>query len=101
VASLAQVGPGRVADLATAVAAVDRVAIRAQAHAFKSSAGMLGARRLAELLQRLEHAAQTATPDTLGDLLAAIRREYPISEAALQAVVDVQSQARAMSHARA
>jgi CheY-like chemotaxis protein len=76
-----EVAPGRMADLERAVELGDTAAIRAAAHAYKSAAATLRARRLAEALARVELAGEHGGVDVARSLLAEVRSAH---EAALR-----------------
>lgn len=100
ISSFRQVGPGRLTDLATAVAAGDRAGVRSLTHSFKSTAGMLGAARLAKGLETLEQTAALSAPDVLADLLALVRVEYAQADRALLERAESLTHVRDTRHAR-
>ena len=61
--------------IGTAVAAGNAAEVARLAHAFKSSAGQLGATRLAEFLKEIEAAAEQEPAGDLGAVFAKVRRE--------------------------
>jgi HPt (histidine-containing phosphotransfer) domain-containing protein len=65
----------RAADIESAIAAGDDATLRAQAHAIKGSAAMLGARALADAASRLEHTGiQPDARPQLAQILACATR---------------------------
>jgi HPt (histidine-containing phosphotransfer) domain-containing protein len=66
---------GRLDALAMATTAGNPEDIAKAAHAFKSSAGSIGARGLAAVLEELEHAGRAGAVDTARRQFARARRE--------------------------
>jgi HPt (histidine-containing phosphotransfer) domain-containing protein len=67
--------PGRMADLETALRQQDGSAIRMAAHVFKSAAATIRAETLAQLLGRIEAAAESGDLDGATELLPRVRAE--------------------------
>ncbi|MCU0627020.1 MAG: Hpt domain-containing protein, partial [Gemmatimonadaceae bacterium] len=86
---LAGTMPERLARIATALETGDRTTVRTEAHALKSSTGMLGAQRLSAALRELEHAAPAAPPATLAALIGVVRSEATRAIEALQGVAGI------------
>jgi HPt (histidine-containing phosphotransfer) domain-containing protein len=82
--------PSRMEAVVTALESGDAEAIRLAAHAFKSAAGTVEARRLFELLRQLEAAGREERVGDAGQLFERVRQEY-------DSVRDYLSHARAAS----
>jgi HPt (histidine-containing phosphotransfer) domain-containing protein len=68
--------PGRIALLKAAVNAKNLKSLNSEAHSLKSSCGNLGAHRMAELCQALEHSISPDAIDELTRLLRDLDGEY-------------------------
>jgi HPt (histidine-containing phosphotransfer) domain-containing protein len=73
IAAFVEDAPGRFAAIETAVCSGDVEAIRATAHAYKSSAATMYACQLADLLQSTELAGKRGDADKARDLLPRVR----------------------------
>jgi HPt (histidine-containing phosphotransfer) domain-containing protein len=71
--------PGRVNEIAGALASGDLEAARRGAHSLKPSAGQLGATRLSDVCQRLEDAATGGDVTSAGALLPDLRAELALA----------------------
>jgi len=79
----------RLAALSAAVAALDRAALRQEAHSLKGSSSNLGAVSVAALCVELEGRAEEASVDELNALWAALETANRVAVQALQREVDV------------
>ena len=79
--------PTRMETLEGAMAAADARQIEATAHAFKSAAGAIGARRLAELLTTIEFAGRNQEPAQALQEMAQLQTEYGVVMSYLSAAV--------------
>lgn len=68
--------PGRMETLEAAIVAGDSREIEATAHAFKSAAGAIGAKRLAEVLTTIEFAGRNREPEQALNEISLLRTEY-------------------------
>jgi PAS domain S-box-containing protein len=71
-----QDAPRRMEELERAVAAGDADRVQKGAHPFKSAAGMIGARRLAELLKQIESMGRDKEVDRAREMLRPVLDEY-------------------------
>jgi two-component system, sensor histidine kinase and response regulator len=78
VAMFAQTAPERVEALVAALEAGDADGIARAAHAFKSAAGTIGARALAQLLAEIEQAARESRVEVALGSLARLRDEVKV-----------------------
>ncbi len=84
--------PGRLAELSRAVESAEAERIERTAHAFKSAAGVIAARRAAEALRAMELAAKAGKVEEARSLFPAARKEV---EAALEYLREALRQASA------
>jgi HPt (histidine-containing phosphotransfer) domain-containing protein len=78
--------PARAAQLAGQLASDDLAGFARLAHALRSSAAALGARRLAEVLERAERSARAQNRAEAEAALADLQRALPETLAALEAL---------------
>lgn len=71
-----QDAPVHLTSITEALNAKDADAVARAAHALKSAAANMGAKRLQELLSRLEHAGRTGSLDDAAVLAGEIQHEY-------------------------
>jgi HPt (histidine-containing phosphotransfer) domain-containing protein len=71
-----QDAPGRMQALGRAAATADTSALEASAHAFKSAARTIMARRLADLLQELEDAGERGDTEKGVSLMPVVEEAY-------------------------
>ncbi len=81
--------PGRMEDISAAVSAGRGEGIRQAAHAYKSAAGTIMARKLAELLQAMEDAGREGDAEAAERLLGQVRHEHQAVLAQLKGTVAV------------
>jgi CheY-like chemotaxis protein/HPt (histidine-containing phosphotransfer) domain-containing protein len=86
VRALLETMPARLEELRRAAHADDREAVRSLSHSLKSTTRMLGARRLALLLQRLEQTSQQATRDALLSLVEEVGAHFATVQSPLAAL---------------
>lgn len=87
-------GTERMAQLGTAVARHDYLAVQNVAHAMKSSSALLGVLTLADLLQRTENAARADT-SKVAPLAALADEEYRRAAQVIGTLLDTPEQASA------
>ncbi|MBR9975788.1 MAG: response regulator [Bacteroidetes bacterium] len=85
---LEQQSPALITGLTEALHANDVVVVRRNAHTLKGSALNLGARRMAEVCQHIEQAAEEEALDRVKELLPSLRQVYDQSLIALRATLD-------------
>lgn len=71
--------PARIGRAQKAAVIGDLVGVGSALHSLKSSAGQLGARRLAELCERGEMIAKSGADDRLADIVAEAARELDVA----------------------
>jgi len=81
-----QTTPDLIATMRMAAEKSDMTAIRIAAHSLKSNARDMGAMRLAELCEALEHAAREGAIDAPGDRVEVIETELTRTRGALAAI---------------
>jgi HPt (histidine-containing phosphotransfer) domain-containing protein len=75
--------PDRLKAIRAGVVANDAAKVASEAHALKSSAGQLGAAKMAELLEQAEQGGINKRLDGLGSVLAALEAEFALVHAEL------------------
>jgi PAS domain S-box-containing protein len=88
VGTFAADAPGRMDAIQAALAEGAGDALRAAAHAYKSAAGQVGARRLRELLEGLEESGRSGDATRVPALADALRKEHARVMAALEDVLE-------------
>ena len=68
--------PRRLKDIEEAMHSLDAGQIEKTAHVFKSSSGTIGAKRLAELLSRIEHSGASGNTDEAVGILGDLQSEF-------------------------